>query len=1139
MKSVVGAASLILSTAPQTMTQISPALRRCAKSFSLVFTFAVSVTALAAQDTPARTPADTAPPDVVELEEFRVSTGTHIRRDFDPETVLPITVLDFTDLEAIDASTAIELFESLPETGFSEINETATLGADARGDVASVNLRGIGVGNTLVLLNGRRIPAHPISQNVGTVPTLTANVNSLPTAIVERVEVLRDGASAIYGADAVAGVINTITRTDYNRTSMSLRIQRPEQPGADEESLTLSRGVTFNEGRSFFAWSYARSTRDVLMRTDRAFAIDSDMRPQAPPPWTGELNTYIDPATGNPTTYRDNDWDNRSSISGYGHWIIGSFIADGSFVGRRPTTGINTSTLSAGGLQARVSSSSGGFYLTPVAETDANGFNIGFKSDNNAPVSTLGDPQSPYWYNTNPYHHILPEVTRDTLYAVWSHKFNNGIEAFGDLLGYHSQSVSYRAPISADSTDDPQIYVPAQNPWNPFGVRFYHPTGQPNADGSPRNTGTPSDVLMSPGRGVRLIDHGGRRIEVKSRSGRAVVGLRGRVLDTWDWESGLNYGFAKTQDKEPGIRESRLREALARTDDSAYNPFHHTFRLDQVTTTGTNQYRIYVDGTYTNPQTVLDEVTDTFERIGRTSLFTWDLKANGDIIRNWAGTIQGAAGLEYRYESYADWRPPYAGLNPPEAIAARPDLFRPDDNDFIAISPNANIDVSRNVMSVFGEVLIPLTSPRMNLPLLRSLELSMAARYETFSMFGDTLKPKFGVNWRPNRWLLVRGSYSESFLAPNLVQTNPDPVQRNASGIIDYYRSGIPGATDAASRTRKVFRGGNPDLEPEEAEAGLIGIAIEPPFLKNVSFGIDYYRIKMINVIDAPTSTSQSQLDADMLAAAAAAQIAAGVPLAQLSAFGPGGEYLGNPNVFRFAPTPEDSAAFLSYNQNLPAGEMPRVPVGQLNYFVNDYKNLNSRDISGYDIRVRWRPERTRLGRFTVRARASYLASFDDQEETVNGNVALFDRRWKDNRPKWNGNMALTWRFANVTAGFSAYYIGSRLETSAIMGVSTSTPENMDARYAALGYPNYLVRTALPSGAIRYYYKVPSYLYYNTYVSYRFRQREGWLRDTTLRVGILNLAGREPPIADLTQGYRGGTSLARGRTFNASINKRF
>ena len=159
--------------------------------------------------------------DPVLLEAFTV-TGSNIRR-LDEEKTLPVTVMNMEDLDLRGAPTPAELFENLAIGGPLELDEGNTLGADARGDNTAINLRGIGSGNTLVLLNGRRMPPHPISMAEGSVPSLSTNINNLPSAALSRVEILRDGASAVYGTDAAAGVVNNITRSRFDGRSLRMR----------------------------------------------------------------------------------------------------------------------------------------------------------------------------------------------------------------------------------------------------------------------------------------------------------------------------------------------------------------------------------------------------------------------------------------------------------------------------------------------------------------------------------------------------------------------------------------------------------------------------------------------------------------------------------------------------------------------------------------------------------------------------------------------------------------------------------------------------------------------------------------------------------------------------------------------------
>ena len=127
--------------------------------------------------------------------------------------------------------------------------------------------------------------------------------------------------------------------------------------------------------------------------------------------------------------------------------------------------------------------------------------------------------------------------------------------AFGDLLFYHAYSRNGREPVNFKNTDDPGMYVPATNPWNPFGVRFYHPTGAPNADGTPRLVGTPADVSawtgISPGQNATSASGFKPRVtEVHSYSWRVLGGLRGKFGETWEWESALVASGAQTHEYE-------------------------------------------------------------------------------------------------------------------------------------------------------------------------------------------------------------------------------------------------------------------------------------------------------------------------------------------------------------------------------------------------------------------------------------------------------------------------------------------------------------------------------------------------------------------------------------------------------------
>lgn len=132
-------------------------------------------------------------------ENIIVVTGTQIK-GATINDVLPVTVLDEEDIQATGAASGDELFRSIPQVGTSAFNEqNATTQNSARGDVSSVNLRDLGTGNTLLLINGRRMTLHPGFQTELLVPVVSADGNEIAPGSVRRLEVLRDGASAIYG----------------------------------------------------------------------------------------------------------------------------------------------------------------------------------------------------------------------------------------------------------------------------------------------------------------------------------------------------------------------------------------------------------------------------------------------------------------------------------------------------------------------------------------------------------------------------------------------------------------------------------------------------------------------------------------------------------------------------------------------------------------------------------------------------------------------------------------------------------------------------------------------------------------------------------------------------------------------------
>ncbi|HET7772775.1 MAG TPA: TonB-dependent receptor plug domain-containing protein, partial [Burkholderiaceae bacterium] len=154
--------------------------------------------------------------DVAKVERVEV-TGTNIRR-VDFEGPQPVVVVSREDIEKSGKSTLNEVLQNLTAVSGGSFSEASLAGNSFAPGTSSVSLRGLGVNTTLVLLNGRRIANYGFAQNIN---EGFVDLNSIPVNAIERIDILKDGASAIYGSDAIAGVINVILRRDYKGVELS------------------------------------------------------------------------------------------------------------------------------------------------------------------------------------------------------------------------------------------------------------------------------------------------------------------------------------------------------------------------------------------------------------------------------------------------------------------------------------------------------------------------------------------------------------------------------------------------------------------------------------------------------------------------------------------------------------------------------------------------------------------------------------------------------------------------------------------------------------------------------------------------------------------------------------------------------
>ena len=740
--------------------------------------------------------------DVYELEAFTV-LGSAITR-FEQDAAQPVTSLEMDDIATDGFTSPGEIFTEMVFTGSPEFSESSDGPNDARGDVTSVNLRGAGPGQSLILLNGRRLAPHPLNQTVGQAPSVLVNANVIPGGLIDRIDVLRDGASAIYGTDASAGVVNTVLDKNMLGQSIQLRYGKEMDGDYSEQSFQYAGGWDFNEGKTNVSLFLSYFQRDPIIADERWYA-----------------------AHGDKTSLVDEKWQSDSSI-------------------------INVSSGSVyANLESDLSSSKDALYLNGVRITDSTGrFHInapGFSGSTAvlADGSEIDDGTLPTAerYDYAPFRTLTSKVERQNFFMTLNHELTETVNLFAELGYYHSETWQQRAAVVLGTSD--AIVMPADNYYNPFGpVTFADGRVNPNRlSGITLENGDPlpEEGIAIQVDGWRAEDIGPRLVWVDADSYLFTVGLSGKLFSDWYWESGLRYNLNSATDTSGNrITKSGLAAALARDTADALNVFAGP---------GANDPADFQD--------MIVEVSRTAE----TELLSYDLRANNPKLFTLFGNPVGMAmGLEARLETYMDDRDPRI-----DGTIRYDDTYQ-GESDIIGVSPTSDTDSDRTVAGVYSELLVPLVAESNRFKGVHRLEVQLAARWEDYSDFGDITKPKVGVFWHLNQDFLFRGSYAQGFTAPNL-SILTEPIQRFNTGIEDSYRIEWDpnNAQNDGSEQLADLRGGNLGLGPEESETRTVGLVWNVNAIKGLLVTVDYWEISITNRIGTLGTEDIIDIDADIL----------------------------------------------------------------------------------------------------------------------------------------------------------------------------------------------------------------------------------------------------------------------------------
>ncbi len=927
-----------------------------------------------------------------------VVTGTYIKGARITEA-LPVSVMTEADIEALGVNSGDELLEFVAAQGQNYFSESENISGgvnSARGDIGAFNLRNLGTGNTLVLLNGRRVVNSAAYQTEAVggsfVPVNTANVQSIPVTGLRRQEILKDGASAIYGADAVAGVINYVMKRDYEGLRITGRFDDYDNIPRNDERFTVEWGSAFNGGATNVGASVNWFSRDRVNSQDDPRWANSDFRSRVPP----ELDQG--------TVFRNN-----SINSNFGQYDI-------------------RSSVSGLGLSGVLTDSSGEFETFPTGHPNC-------EWAINDQVCGAIDGAGIFRYNLNTNRDLYSELERLNVYAYLDHVFENDVEFFSEFSWYYSDTNTIRHPSTRLSAVA-KFRMAADAYYNPFG-----PCGSPNR--------LPDTLIPDvPCEGLELeIDNYRwaqipRIVDVEGDTYRLQGGLRGSMGE-WDWETALTWSRSEREDiTSTRISNTLMTEALNDTTSAGFNPF--------APFEGSNIERAIVPVTRLNEQ----------------ELTMFDFKISHPAIYDLpAGPVALLAGFEYRDESFEDDRDPRLD-GQITFTDVRGNTF-PFISDVMNSSPTSDSRGDRQVTSLFGELQIPL---------LENLDVQLALRYEDFSDIGNTTVGKAAFGYRVIEPLLIRGSWSQAFRAPNLVTINESTVARSNTRDDFTCQFVDPDETvlDCRYGMQRTAQGSK-DLVPEESDNYSFGIVLEPN--NNLTVTLDFWEIEKDNTIGLFGEENHIALDLLL-------RIQAGN--------GSCATFQGNPAVVRDATTiTPDVQALYDAAGICAAGEVTRVD--------DVYANLDTRTVSGYDLGVYLDDMVTPVGTFDFRWVSTWL---DTYEQKAGGQAAILvegqasgdlpasvpvtgfaDLVGQDGRPERKDSARLSWSGGPLRAAVTRLYYDDFVQ-------------NLSNGFA---------------------FPIDSMTTYNFNISYSFGLLDE--DDARVRFGINNFTDERAPLADDSFGY--------------------
>lgn len=715
-----------------------------------------------------------------------IVTGSYIPTA-ETESALPVTVYTAEVLKKQGANTPVEGLRQLPSFVGNTLTENDSNGGNGQ---AAVNLRAVGPENTLTLINGRR--AFEFS-----------DVNAIAIGSLSRTEVLKDGAGAIYGSDAVAGVVNFILvngpgEKPYEGAELFALYGNTTDTDAHVRQVYLKGGVTGLDGKVAIAAAgeyYSRANLYSRDRPDVARSGDTSNNPDGMQ-WGGLNN--------NSPTYAG-----RVSIATAVNGIAGQ--------------------------------------LTLISQSE-NQVTPGSYRRFDVPAGT-----DPFRFNFRAFTPAIPAVEKAMYYVTGRYKiFGDGLQLYGDIMYSHTKQDNGLAgsPFAITSTLNGLTEARA-SVFNPFG----------------NNLGSVRYRLQQ-----EVKNPSGRRSFFDHDYQRYVAGINGDFnikdngfISRFGYDSGFVYEHFQEDRIDSGdARRSSLRALIA---NGTFNPFIGQFApITGTAPTYVNGVPTGLTAAYDNSIAGVDYLQGGATYIGHSLFlerdFLYDAKINAHLFPNlWNGGIDFALGYEHREIQQHSI---------PDPVQAS--------NDQLGFNQAPNTKTKQEVDSVFFEFGIPIVTSTMNVPWIRSLDLSIAWRYEKFDDedqfthvtgsfdnanpdedFGGA--PRVSLRYQPTADLTLRASWGQSFRSPSPANLF-DPNTQDFPQLLDPFNPGGPVTLQPPSG---VLRSGNPGTQAEKTDSYGAGIVWTPKFLPGFTMTVDWYQLFTTDLILGGNDFAQVLLAGNVL----------------------------------------------------------------------------------------------------------------------------------------------------------------------------------------------------------------------------------------------------------------------------------